>query len=404
MDVESVNYPLRRGSPPVCSLLFLALWAGAGSAQDTLVVRADNPPVWGGAPAVVEEIRIGGAEAEEAYNFGRILGVVVQDDGVIWAADGIAMKIRRFTAEGVPVGDVGRRGEGPGEFERLSGIARLPDGRVAAWDPALGRMSLFSSAGKYLGGFRVAAPVISGPETLRSDKAGFLYVRDAIGAFGQIREAWIRVALDGQVQDTIWSPPMEIEGPQTGQNYPIGKMYAFSQRTMSELDPAGNLIVGRNDTYAFDRLRGDGCTVRVERSWEPLPVGRKERRAFQRLEDHYALRNGRTARKVPSQKPPFWRLWIDQTGRLWVARHGVASRIPETPTEQDRRDRFGNPPREWWEPLVFDVIDPTGHFLGTIQFPNHLTKPVVAKGFSVWVIEEGQFGEESILRYRIEAG
>jgi hypothetical protein len=75
--------------------------------------------------------------------------------------------------------------------------------------------------------------------------------------------------------------------------------------------------------------------------------------------------------------------------------------MPETPGERERRERYQNPPAVWWDPLVFDVIDSTGRFLGAVRFDNVRTRPMVARGAVIWVIEEGEYGEQYVVRYRI---
>jgi hypothetical protein len=129
-----------------------------------------------------------------------------------------------------------------------------------------------------------------------------------------------------------------------------------------------------------------------------------ERAAFQIEEDHYARRTGVRAQRVPDKKPPWWFFLIDQQERFWVARHGEGFHLPESESERNLRMAWGAPPSEWWEPLVMDVIEPNGRFLGTLEFPTHQTRVVVARNDKVWVIEEGEWGEQYVVRYRTAPG
>ena len=95
---------------------------------------------------------------------------------------------------------------------------------------------------------------------------------------------------------------------------------------------------------------------------------------------------------------------MDEEGRIWAATHNEGTHIPETPDEKALREAWNNPPSEWWEPLVFDVIEPTGRFLGTLHFPNRQTKPMVSSGNLVWVLEKGEWDEQYVVRYRIVPG
>jgi hypothetical protein len=104
---------------------------------------------------------------------------------------------------------------------------------------------------------------------------------------------------------------------------------------------------------------------------------------------------------IPGEKPPWWAFRIDEQGRLWVARHSEGVFIPESRDERERREQFGNPPAEWWEPLIVDVLEPRGRYLGTLRFPGYRTSVAVARNDEVWAIELGQYDEEYVVRYRI---
>jgi hypothetical protein len=107
---------------------------------------------------------------------------------------------------------------------------------------------------------------------------------------------------------------------------------------------------------------------------------------------------------ISDRKPPYWGFWIDQEARIWVARHTIAVRIPETDSDRAKRTETGAPPTEWWEPLVLDVIDSEGRFLGSVKMNDRKAVPKVASGNRLWVIEQGEFDEQYVVRYRIEPG
>jgi len=99
-------------SLPPAILLLATL---AQPAPDTLVVVTTSPPVWGPDTTLVKEARIGVIDGASEYTFGEVSGVALGADGVLWVADGLAGTIGRFAADGSPLGDVGRMGEGPGD-------------------------------------------------------------------------------------------------------------------------------------------------------------------------------------------------------------------------------------------------------------------------------------------------
>ena len=80
--------------------------------QDTLVVVADNAPVWGSSPQLIEEVRIGMVGGDDRYTFGLVAGVSATPQGEIWVSDRILGSVRRYSSDGLHLGDVGRKGEG----------------------------------------------------------------------------------------------------------------------------------------------------------------------------------------------------------------------------------------------------------------------------------------------------
>jgi hypothetical protein len=356
---------------------------------------------------LVEELRIGVLEGPEEYVFGRVQGLAVDPSGAIWVADGLLNAIRRYETDGTHLGDLGGEGDGPGEFRDLYSIKALPDGRIAAYDELTHLVSFYDSTGEYLDRVRVPKFFVGGSgDMFQVDTAGHMYVTEMDRQKSGTPYIYLRLSTDGEVLDTLRRPPRGYVGAMVSQLYALGPMPAFGTWTNHHISPMGYLVVGQNEEYTLFRPLADGRTLRIERSWDPIRVKRQERVAYQTLEDHFSTRRPRNypSTRVSSQKPPFWEFWVDDENRIWVARHGEGTHIPETPAERDRRARYGNPPNEWWEPLRFDVIEPNGRFLGLVHFPNRHTKPMVSRGNRVWVLEKGEWDEEYVVRYRIEPG
>jgi hypothetical protein len=394
-------------------------------------VRADNPPLWGDKPVLIEEVRIGMLEGGPEFTFGDITGFVVDSDGVMWVADALAATIRRFRSNGSYLGDVGRKGEGPGEFNGGYGIglARAPDGRIVSYDPLRfggtwsGALAVFSAQGDYVGGLPLRLRGISGGAfQLRADTSGVLYLNNSrtvrqgtlqssgLITGGARQRIWLRMDLHGNMLDTL-DVPSANSVSSGGKGYSFGFMPAYTPRTMSALSPHGYLVTGRSDLYALSRPLRDGRTVRIERTWDPVRARDDERAQFQRQLENSARNSGRTPQntvEIPREKPPFWALQVDDDGRIWVARHQEGYHRAETPEERAHREAPTGLPvpapvaLEWWEPLVTDVIEPSGRYLGTIRWPNNRATIAATRGDTIWAIERGDLDEQYVVRYRIQ--
>lgn len=98
-----------------------------------------------GAPAAASlDLRIGSASGDAGDAFGKIVGVEALSSGAIVVADAQADQLRAFAADGSPLWTAGRRGGGPGEFTRLSGMWRLAGDSLLAIDG--GRLMIFDPA------------------------------------------------------------------------------------------------------------------------------------------------------------------------------------------------------------------------------------------------------------------
>ena len=110
--------------------------------------HAPSEGAWGNA-TVVEELSIGVEYGADEYMFGRVQSVAVAADDTIYVSEGQVPIVRIYEGDGTFVGNIGGRGEGPGEYVSAPGLAVLPDGRLVTRDSS--RVSVFSRDGEYLG-------------------------------------------------------------------------------------------------------------------------------------------------------------------------------------------------------------------------------------------------------------
>jgi hypothetical protein len=88
-----------------------------------------------GAATVVEELSIGVESGPDEYMFGSIRGIAVGAEGVIYVADGRPTIVRAYDSDGVFLRNIGRQGQGPGEFVSAPGLGVLPSGMLVTRDP-----------------------------------------------------------------------------------------------------------------------------------------------------------------------------------------------------------------------------------------------------------------------------
>ena len=144
------------------SLAFLSLLACVGcSGRDARpvafrdsagVIIADNPPDGVDSAAVwqvdtLPGVVIGMVEGDSAHQLFRVTGAARLGDGRIAILNSSTSEVRLFGPDARHLLSVGRKGAGPGEFESASTLLHLTGDTLGVWDGNLQRITTFSPDG-----------------------------------------------------------------------------------------------------------------------------------------------------------------------------------------------------------------------------------------------------------------
>jgi hypothetical protein len=389
--------------------------AAVDTIGDTIAVRTVSGMVWPDTARLVEEIRIGSMDGADAYVFGEPSALALGPAGEIVVLDAQVPVVRVYGPDGVHRVDLGRKGGGPGEYERPDGIAVLQDGRVAVRDPGNGRIVLFSLDGETAGGF--PHPTGGGFNTsspLWVDRDGVAWVT-TLKHFGRPPWEWefilIGVTPDGEVTDTIEAPRFEYDRRMvtaSRENSSSQRTVPFTSQAVWAFSPLGYFVGGVTGEYRVDLLRVDRPVLSIRReAHEPVPV-LPEEAAERRTRITEGLQRGYPGWRwngpgIPDTKPPLRDVFADADGRIWVV---VSRPGRETMTAAEAREearRTGRTPLRFQEPPAFDVFDSEGRFLGPVAAPPdlQLDPAPLARGDSVWAVARDELGVPSVVRYRL---
>jgi hypothetical protein len=378
---------------------------------DTVVVRTERGSVWGEGVRLEEELRIGALEGADEYTFGEITAIAVAGDGTIYVLDRQAFAVRAYDAGGRHLRSFGRRGGGPGEFEQPEAMALLPDGRVAVRDPRNTRINFFSPDGESAGSLPIPGGFFTS-EPLHTDRAGRLYTsiiiqQDEDGAF---QTGLIALTPEGPTGDTIRLPDWGFEAPTlvASNVTPQGSARSMSnvpfaaQRAVT-LDRDGRVVGGVSTRYAIERFGTDGTILRIERAAEPVPVGSGERT----YREFLATRNMRNTDPnwrwngppIPAVKAPFTGVRVDEENRIWVQVAVPGEVIPEE-ERPDPRPGIEPGPTPWRTPIVYDVFEGDGRFLGRVATPPRFTWHT-SRGDHVWGVVRDEYDVAYVARLRL---
>lgn len=389
----------------VASVLSASLAASPAAAQDTVVVHVEPRPIWGENLTAVEQLRLGSIAGPDETVFGHLLLAAAHPNGELLTVDAQGPRLRAYDSEGRFIRDIGRRGQGPGEYSRIAGLRTTPGGDIAIWDPGNRRITVYEPDGTFARSMQVPSSLNgASTELFQVDTSGVFYVRAAtsirgslIGGFG-----WIRVSPTGAILDTLPIPPAGENGRPLLVHLGGEPLKPFTIETTTALSPHGYLIEGRTDSYTLLRPRADGRILRLDLEGARVPLEKDERaqwEAFLAFLNAPQQMGGPPFPPVPAEKPFFRSLWVDASARIWVRRYVHAVNVP---TSQHREGPLSDwPTVTWREPSVWDVLEPEGKYLGTLTLPIG-ARPVAAEDRTVWAVERGEYDEHYLVRYRIQ--
>ncbi len=93
------------------------------------------------------DLSIGVIEGEEPYMFSAPRFTRTLAGDTILVVNGRTSSLRYYTPEGTFLREVGRSGEGPGEYQFIGGLSGLPDGSWIVWDSRQRRITLLEPGG-----------------------------------------------------------------------------------------------------------------------------------------------------------------------------------------------------------------------------------------------------------------
>lgn len=115
----------------ISSILRFTTISVVGLAAGVHTLSAQEPPEWRLAPA---EFEVGGIEAGPDEEFANLGGVTLLDGGTVLVGDRVEPFLRVFGPDGELLRTLGRRGQGPGEYEYVYRIDSCSPGEISVYD------------------------------------------------------------------------------------------------------------------------------------------------------------------------------------------------------------------------------------------------------------------------------
>ncbi|HEX6940668.1 MAG TPA: hypothetical protein VF158_14725 [Longimicrobiales bacterium] len=239
-------------------------------------------------------------------------------NGVIAVADLYDAAIRFFDPEGRLIRKVGRRGDGPTEFQNVTWLGRCAADSVFVWDASLFRLTVLDLAGRV----GRATEIEGNPAMVRCSRGGtfgaFLGPRN-VTRFGPERWAY-RYAMQ------LWLLDARGDTIRSLGEMPIGELRPLGRVTQLALAD-DRVYVGTADSAYVDVFGLGGRRLASLALGIPAraPTSREYERAIDAMVRPFPGRADRESIKrnlldipMPDLAPPYTGLFVDPAGTLWV--------------------------------------------------------------------------------------
>lgn len=343
-----------------------------------------------------------------ADSIGELSGIAVDHAGNVYVSDFSAAKVWVFDRNGNPLPGIGRKGQGPGEFDAPTGLGVGPDTRLYvrdlirisrfASDPSTGRLTKYESSfrGPTFADWRSKRPT-------RFDVEGRVYVPH----FNRMRRDgspgyYFRYSSSGQVVDSVLVPRFPDAPSSTafvrlsasgGRMLPGLNHAPFAPTPTWDVSPQGTLLVGSGDAYVVQEITFGGSEVRrYARTVPPERIPVQEHRdslaalrarldsvpvSLDRVEGMPAdVRNLR----VPEVFPAYMSVHSGSDGTVWIRRWPPGASVGTT----------------------FDVFLASGRFHAVVTLPRLIAlepAPVLSLDRVVAVAVDPATGANTIVAF-----
>jgi hypothetical protein len=314
------------------------------------------------------------AGADDTTHLQSVGGGSLTPDGGIVVADTSARVVRGFTREGTATFMVGGRGIGPGQFERIAGIAVSPD-TVFVFDDGLWRITAFDLTGVLIFTRRVQSrpPSVLPARVARSADGTWLLLDQqapdiramTTGAVGPQRA--VARLVRWSTEQSVWLPVGEWPGTELylaedSADVSSPQAMPFARGPLWAVDRTGGFWMAQNDVWAASHHASNGDTVaRVAYAGEGARITDEERRdrvrEYERLPGADADARERVA--IPPSWPALHALLTSHSGELWVATNAG----PRDTVEWQALDVLGGPRLRLRLPRRLAVLDAAGDTL-----------------------------------------
>jgi hypothetical protein len=279
-----------------------------------------------------EDLTIGVEDGDENYMFGSLVVMNTDDDGNFYVTDGDRNTVRKYDSNGHFLQSIGRPGQGPGEFQKISEVRFDIEGNIYLNDTQNQRISFLSKEGHYISAIK--APSFF--ERVAINSRGF-YIAKSVDniELGQGKKwDYIYGLFDNKFNLTaeFLRLPQEVKANKKADS--IAQVVANSLSDMA-FEPFVNYILDKNDMIYFGYPKNYDIKVyslegklkkTIQRDFEPIEISKWHKEYFEQNLDAQTVAKIPASEmkkvfeliKYPKYKPAYERFTLMENGWIFV--------------------------------------------------------------------------------------
>ena len=385
-------------------------WVGTITTEGNVTtVVNESGSVWGGTATLVEEASIGVESGADEYMLDKDISVYADRERVYVVQPDIPA-VRLYDYEGTFLGNVGRPGQGPGEYGVPLYVAGSANGRSFVYAGQAGRINVYNAVGESIGTWslpNVACciwPLALSPNGML--RAPVMHWEPE-GTAESRRFGVQTFGASGPEGAVLWVPAIDYDRRTVALEGDEWERVPFAPGLRWAVAPQG-VVAGASDQYRFELRGDDGTALVVHRYWEPAPVHpdqaewyRKWRVAETRLNVPGWNWDGD---EIPLHQPAFNALIAAASGQFWVARSGPSLRVDDCLEDPSEDPVLALSKPCWPSEEILDAFGGDGRYSGKVEIPRGLhpsPQNVFVRDDLVLAVIEDEAGTIMVKRYRL---
>jgi len=350
--------------------------------ENPKVLKSSENPVYGNLNLKLRKDLILGEEAKGPYLFASVSGIEVSDK-YIYVLDSRMAKVNVYNLRGGFVREIGRKGEGPGEFMLPNSFCLSPKKDIYVYDLMSQRLSVFDQEGKYKNDLKIEK-ILSGKFYV--DENGYIY--------SIFSEPESEIGLNMYINFAKFDP----KGKEEKVFYKISQLKLIG---FEEKGRKGNLLYDHPymPHLYFTNIYKDNFALMDSMKYKIIIFSKEGEVLLRILKDEkgskvtgkereIALSEERTGIPKELQKyatfsetrPFSSNLLSDEKGRIYVERFKLVT--------------------EKGGPFIYDIFNSKGEYLYRLSLDFKIE--LIKNGYIYTISTNEETGEIKIIRYRIE--